>query len=64
MEHLNQMREIKFRETSADTRQIKYNTKLKKKIVCSKSKEGTAESSGATRFNNTSVDVQEIIVTN
>ena len=25
-EHLNRMREIQFRETSADTEQIKYNT--------------------------------------
>ena len=29
-----------------------------KTLICSKSKEGTAESSGATRFTNTSVDVQ------
>ena len=25
-DHLNRMREIKFRETSADTERIKYNT--------------------------------------
>ena len=63
------MREIQFREPSADTERIQYNTnnqnrKFQKTLSCSKSREGTAESSGATRFSNTSVDVQEIIVTN
>ena len=33
-------------------------------MICSKSREGTAESSGATRFTNTTVGVQQIIVTN
>ena len=37
---------------------------VKKILICSKSREGTAESSGATKFSNTSVDVQSIIVTN
>ena len=32
--------------------------------MCSKSREVTAESSGATRFSNLSVEVQKIIVTN
>ena len=32
-EHLNQMREIQFRETSADTERIKYNTKESKPEV-------------------------------
>ena len=57
------MRDIQPRETSADTERIKYNnneikTGSSKTLICSNSKEGTAESSGATRFNNTSVDVQ------
>ena len=34
------------------------------KMLISKSRESTAESKGATRFSNTSVDVQQIIVTN
>ena len=41
------MREIKFRETSADTEQIKYLTESKpevqKTLICSKSRQGTAE---------------------
>ena len=32
--------------------------KVQKILIFSKSREGTAESSGATRFSNTSVDVQ------
>ena len=31
---------------------------VQKTLICSKSREGTAESSGATRFSNTSVDIQ------
>ena len=31
---------------------------IKNALICSKSREGTAESSGATRFSKTSVDVQ------
>ena len=31
---------------------------VKKALICSKSKEGTAEYNGATRFSNISVDVQ------
>ena len=62
-EHLNRMREIKFRETSADTERIKYSTNgiktgSSKTLICAKSREGTAESSGATRWSNTSVEVQ------
>ena len=58
-----------FRETSADTERIKYNTNgiktaSSKTLIFSKSREGTAESSGTTRFSNTSADVQYIIVTN
>ena len=37
---------------------------VQKMLICSKSRESTAESKGATRFSNTSVDVQQIIVTN
>ena len=62
------MREKQFRESSADTERIKYNTngiklksqkpEVKKTLICSKAKEGTAESIRATRFSDTSVDVQ------
>ena len=56
------MREIQFWETSADIERIKYNTNRIKtersKNIYSKSREKTAESSGATRFRDTSVDVQ------
>ena len=60
--HLNRMREIQFRETSSDTEWIKYKTNgikpgSSKTLICSKSREGTAESSGATRFSSTSVEV-------
>ena len=37
---------------------------VQKTLICSKSTEGTAESSGARRFSNTSVAVKKIIVTN
>ena len=37
---------------------------VQKTLICSKSREGTAESSRATKFSNTSVEVQQIIVTN
>ena len=62
-EYLSPMREIQFKETSADTEWIKNNTNgiktgSSKNIICSKSREGTPESSGATRFSNTSVEVQ------
>ena len=33
-------------------------------LICSKSRESTAEFKRTTRFSNTSVDVQQIIVTN
>ena len=57
------MQEIQFRETSANTEQIKYYTNgIKngswKNIDMLKAREGTAEFSGAKRFNNFSVDVQ------
>ena len=57
------MGEIQFRETSADIERIKYNTNGIK-TGCSKNIKDTAEYSRATRFSNTSVDVQRIIVTN
>ena len=69
-EHLNRMRKIQFREPSAENVQIKENTNgiktgsSKKILICSKSRKGITESSRATRFSNTSVDVQQIIVTN
>ena len=49
------MREIQFREPSADTERIQYNTNgmktgSSKNIDLLKAREGTAESSGATRF--------------
>ena len=61
--NLNRMREIQFREPSADTERIKYNTNgiktgSSKNIDLLKVREDTSESSGAPRFNNTSVDVQ------
>ena len=37
---------------------------VQQRLVCSKWRESTAQSKGATRFNNTSVDVQQIVVTN
>ena len=58
------MREMQFRETYTDTERIKYNTNgnktgsLKNIDLHTRSREGTAESSGATRFSKTSVDVQ------
>ena len=63
------MREIQFREISADTDRIKYNTNgiktgSSKNIDLLKFKKGTAESRGAARFSSDSVDVQQIIVTN
>ena len=33
-------------------------------LICSKSRESTAEYKGATKFSNTSIDVQQITVTN
>ena len=61
------MREIQFRETSADTERIKDNTNgiktgSSKNIDLLKSREDTAESSGATRFSNTSVDVSKSLL--
>ena len=46
------MREIQFREPSADSERIKYKLmeskpEVQKTLICSKSREGTAESSGA-----------------
>ena len=58
------MREIQFRETSlltlSESNAILTESKpeVQKTMICSKSREGTAESSGATRFSNTSVEVQ------
>ena len=66
--NLNRMQEIQLREPSADTElstiQRESKPKVQKTLICSKSREGTAESSGATRFSNTSVNFQQIIVTN
>ena len=54
------MREIQFRETSADT---ESNTILTELIIdLLKVREGTAESSGATRFSNTSVRHKKAIL--
>ena len=57
------MREIQFRETSlltlSESNAILTESKpeVQKTMICSKSREGTAESSGAIRFSNTSVEV-------
>ena len=37
---------------------------VQKMLICSKSRESTPEYRGGSRFSNTSVDVQQIIVTN
>ena len=67
-ERLNRIKEMHFRAPSADTESNRILTESKPEVqkmsVCSKSREITAESKGATRFSNTSVDVQQIIVTN
>ena len=67
-ERLNRIKEMQFRAPSADTESNRILTESKPEVqkmsVCSKSREITAESKGATRFSNTSVDVQQIIVTN
>ena len=39
-------------------------SEVQKILNCSKSRKSTAESKGATRFSSTSVDFQQIIVTN
>ena len=57
------MREIQFWETSADIERIKYNTNgiktgRSKNIYLLKVKRKNTESSGPTRFRDTSVDVQ------
>ena len=62
-EYLNRMRETQFRDTSltltvSNTIIMESNPEVQKTLICSKSREGTAEFSGATRFSNTSVDVQ------
>ena len=63
------MRGIQFREPSAtlsesNTTSAEAKPEVQKTLICSKSREGAAESSGATRLRNTSVDVQQTIVTN
>ena len=62
-ENLNRMREIQFRKPSANTEEsntilMESKPEVQKTLICSKSREGTAESGRATRFSNTSVDVQ------
>ena len=62
-EHLNRMRGIQFRRhllTLSELNTILTESKpeVQKTLICSKSREGTAESSGATRFSNASVEVQ------
>ena len=42
----------------------KSKPEVQKTLICSKAREGTAESSGGTRFSNTSVDFLYIIITN
>ena len=59
-EHLYWMRETQFRETPADNKRIKYNTNgtntgSSKTLICSKSREDTAESSGAARLSSKSL---------
>ena len=54
------MREIQFKEASAETERIKYNTNgiktgSSKTLIFSNLREGKVESSGATRFSYTSV---------
>ena len=44
--------------TESNTILTKSKPNEKKTLICSKSGQGTAESSGATRFSNTSVEVQ------
>ena len=63
------MREIQFREilltlSQSNTILTESKQEVQKTLICSKSREGTAESNGAKRFRNTSVAVQQIIVTN
>ena len=62
-EHLNRMQEMKFIETLLtlnESNAILTESKpdIQKIFICSKSKEGTIECRGATRFSNTSVEVQ------
>ena len=51
--NLNRMREMQFRVPSAES-----ELEVQKTLICLRSREGTAESSRATRFSNTFVDVQ------
>ena len=59
-ERLNRIKEMQFRAPSAETESNRILTESKPEVqkmsVCSKSRE--------TRFSNTSVDFQQIIVTN
>ena len=56
----------RFLLTLSESNTVLTESKLEvqKTLICSNSREGSAESSGATRFSNTFVDVQQIIVTN
>ena len=65
---LNRIREMQFNAPSALSESNRILTESKpevqKVLICSKSRESTTEFMQATRFSNTSVDVQQIIVTN
>ena len=50
--------------SESNTTLTKSKPEVQKTLICSESREGTAESSGATRFSSTSVDFQYIVVTN
>ena len=50
--------------SESNTVLTKIKPEVQKILICSKSREGTAQSSGATRFSNTSVEVHQIFVIN
>ena len=51
-------------QSESNTIQTESKLETQKTLIYSKSRESVAESKGATRFSNISVDVQQIIVTN
>ena len=65
---LNRIREMQFNAPSALSESNRILTESKpevqKVLICSKSRESTTEFLRATKFSNTSVDVQQVIVTN
>ena len=61
--NLNRMREFNsggllLTLSESNTMLTQSKSEVQKTLICSKSREGAAKSSGATRFSNTSVDVQ------